>query len=217
MTDLVVACVFTHDKTRANYHGVDCTYTREYPDKLRSMVARHLTVPHRFVCLAEKVERDYDVQLTEVWPHWWCKISLFDHFRGPTLYFDLDTVIVGNIDWMVVPKRRFAAWWYDLKPSGYDHWCSAFMAWSGDFSYITKQFRQRSQELMQVYRGHPRKGDQAYITEHAGEVEDIEPKDRREIVQFPCRDIGNASLVYCSGGKKPHLYRDHPIVQEHWH
>jgi hypothetical protein len=33
---------------------------------------------------------------------WWYKMQLFnsDHFRGQLLYFDLDTVIVGNIDWI---------------------------------------------------------------------------------------------------------------------
>jgi hypothetical protein len=33
---------------------------------------------------------------------WWYKMQLFnpDHHSGPLLYFDLDTVIVDNIDWI---------------------------------------------------------------------------------------------------------------------
>jgi hypothetical protein len=33
---------------------------------------------------------------------WWYKMQLFNtnHYAGPLLYFDLDTVIVNNIDWI---------------------------------------------------------------------------------------------------------------------
>lgn len=217
---LTVACVFTRDRTRADYQGNDLTYTREYVDKLKSMVARHLTVPHRFVCLAEKVERGYDIQLERVWPSWWSKVELFACFSGPTLYLDLDTVITGNIDWMVVPGRPFAMWWYErLKPSGKPHWCSAFMAWDGDYSRLTRRFRRHSKAFMAHHKSHANgKGDQGYIadamTADGVEIADIAAGHEDKIGTLKLN--ADAPLLYFSGGKKPHLARQHPIVEEHW-
>ena len=95
------ACVIHGD-------GYDFTYV----DRLYNMLSRHVTrgirlhvytEPSRTVP-AHMVRHD----LTE-WAgisgrksSWWYKMQLFNtqHHRGPLLYFDLDTVIVDNIDWI---------------------------------------------------------------------------------------------------------------------
>lgn len=85
-------------------------YNAKWVDKLQRAVARHLTVPHEFVCLS-----DVDVPCTRVplqhgWPGWWSKIELFRPgvIVGPTLYLDLDTVLVGNIDALASFEEDFA-------------------------------------------------------------------------------------------------------------
>jgi hypothetical protein len=92
-------------------HGSGYDFT--YVDRLYSMLNRHLSRGARLhvyteasrVVPAHMIRHD----LTE-WPgvsgrkrSWWYKMQLFnsDHFAGQLLYFDLDTVIVDNIDWMV--------------------------------------------------------------------------------------------------------------------
>lgn len=214
---LTVACVLTHDQSRANYHGANCTFTREYPDKLKSMVARHLTIPHTFVCLTDRPERDYDLPLREVWPSWWCKMSMYEVFTGPTLYLDLDTLIVGDISWMVKPGRPFAMWRYTLK-EGRDHWCSAFQAWNGDHSFLTRAFRANAREAMSAHKSHAAgKGDQGFVAAmmklHGLPIADIAEDHEGEIgtLGHPGR-----SLVYMSGSRKPHLLREHPLVEMHW-
>ena len=84
-----------------------------YVDRLYNMLNRHLS---RGARLHVYTEASRDVpghlirhDLTE-WPgvsgrkrSWWYKMQLFnsDHFQGQLLYFDLDTVIVNNLDWIV--------------------------------------------------------------------------------------------------------------------
>lgn len=88
-------------------------YTAEYVARLGRMVARHLPLKHRFVCLTDQVNSVYQacqsvgVQCDTIraaapvglFP-WWAKLQLFkprlidgDRF----LYLDIDTVIVGDI------------------------------------------------------------------------------------------------------------------------
>ena len=92
-------------------HGSGYDFT--YVDRLYSMLNRHLTRGARLHVYTEAsravpahmVRHD----LTE-WPgvsgrkrSWWYKMQLFNpaHFSGQLLYFDLDTVIVSNIDWII--------------------------------------------------------------------------------------------------------------------
>jgi len=101
-TGVDVACVI---------HGTG--YDWRYVDNLYSMCRRHLTGELRFHVYTE---HDRSVPphmikhcLTE-WPgitgprrSWWYKLQLFnpDHYTGDLLYFDLDMVILQNIDWIV--------------------------------------------------------------------------------------------------------------------
>ena len=90
-------------------HGTAYSWT--YVERLYNMLNRHITTGIR---LHVYTEADRPVpepmikhELT-TWPipspkrSWWYKIQLFNpaHHAGPLLYFDLDTVIVGNIDWI---------------------------------------------------------------------------------------------------------------------
>ena len=85
-------------------------YGREYVERLRNMVARHLTVPYEFFCLTDD-QHPIDSVTSIVRPHagyakgWWHKVHMFDpglNLRGRVLYFDLDIVIHNNIDKLVL-------------------------------------------------------------------------------------------------------------------
>lgn len=87
-------------------------YGPEYVDKLHSMVQRHLSLPHRFVCLTD--DRAGIDPATECRPlpaielpgvpsfSGWRKLSSFspelNDLGGPILFLDLDLVITDNID-----------------------------------------------------------------------------------------------------------------------
>jgi hypothetical protein len=94
-------------------------YGPEYVDTLQRMVARHLSRPHRFVCMTDdaagidgasvevlpipKVGFDeFDERKPWTFGHGWLKLTSFANplhdLRGPTLFLDLDIVIVDALD-----------------------------------------------------------------------------------------------------------------------
>jgi hypothetical protein len=68
------------------------------------MIERNTTVPHKFVCFSDReLEGIRTVKLIPGYKGWWNKMQLFNtDFRlsNRVVYFDLDTLIVDNIDWL---------------------------------------------------------------------------------------------------------------------
>lgn len=95
---LTVACVLRVD-------GV-CDFNADYVAKLKRGVERNLTVPYRFVCLSNVDVPCERIDLSHDWRGWWAKLELFrPDIEGRILYFDLDTVIVGNLDEMASVEK----------------------------------------------------------------------------------------------------------------
>lgn len=90
----------------------DVLYPWEYVDKLYRGLQRNLSVPVRMHVYTEDdrpVPEPMIKHVLEEWPgvrgpkrSWWYKLQLFNTklFAGNLMYFDLDTVITGNIDWI---------------------------------------------------------------------------------------------------------------------
>ena len=86
-------------------------YPAEYVNRLRSMVSRHLSSPYRFVCLTDDpygVEGE-TIPLDSELQGWWHKLTLFrpDPYgmKGKILFLDLDSVIVGSLDEMLMDVK----------------------------------------------------------------------------------------------------------------
>jgi hypothetical protein len=87
-------------------HGTK--YGPEYVNKLYNMVQRHLTIPHNFICFTEdskKIDANVIIKPLPDRPEitgWWWKTYIFQmgHFdtKDTNLFFDLDMVIISNID-----------------------------------------------------------------------------------------------------------------------
>ena len=102
-------------------------YGPDYVNRLRSMVRRNLALPHRFVCLTDdRVGIDADIETFDIpavgipdfdtrapWAkaHGWLKVTSFAEtlydLSGPTLFIDLDVVIVGDIGRFFEPPGDF--------------------------------------------------------------------------------------------------------------
>lgn len=137
---ITVACV-----NHGNYLGRG----QEYVDKMRSMVSRHLSQPHEFVCLQDEGESG-----------WWSKIELFrpGRFKGRVLYLDLDSVVTGSLDELVAQVGIV-----DLSDWGWPTHtlCSTVMVWdAGEHEDVYTEFEP---PCMQSYRG-----DQDWITAIGG-------------------------------------------------
>jgi hypothetical protein len=94
-------------------HGTK--YNEIHVNRLYSMVKRHLTIPCKFHCFTENpTNLNPDINVITLPYHtniegWWWKTYIFskEHFNNSSvnLYFDLDMVIVNNIDKLVNYKQ----------------------------------------------------------------------------------------------------------------
>jgi len=144
-------------------------YTKDYVEKLRNMVRRHLTVPYELVCLTDD-QHPIDGVRSIVQPHagyqkgWWHKVHMFDpslNLKGRVLYFDLDVVIHNNIDKLVLGyenkflgirdfNRKFNPSWSILN--------SSVMSWpAGLHPDIYTVFKNDTKKAMKLH------GDQDWI------------------------------------------------------
>lgn len=146
-------------------------YNAEWVRKLRDGVARNLTLPHRFVCLTDMVSAVEAagveaIELPEPYPGWWSKICLWHPsagLTGRTLYFDLDTVVVGSLNQIAAYPHRFTMAHEFYRPTLL---CSTAMAWQGDYSFIHQAFAANPTGLARRYDAmlpSGRIGDQAFI------------------------------------------------------
>lgn len=179
---LTVACVY---KTG----GV---YSPEYVKRLKEGVDKHL-FGHDFVCLSDADVPCDRIPLENDWAGWWSKIELF-RLKGKVLYFDLDTVITGDLTEIAEYPHKFTMlsdFYYPEKLA------SGVMAWDGDYSRIYTEYEHGSQ-----YPGH---GDQGYISSKvkADRFQDI---FGRQIVsrKRPNMRNSNERVVCFHGDPRPH-------------
>lgn len=91
---LTIACVRTGTK-----------YGPEYVERLRAGVARHLSRPHRFVCLTDRPADLPGIDVVDISAFglkgWWGKMALLDFASRSSdrvIFFDLDMVMCGPLD-----------------------------------------------------------------------------------------------------------------------
>lgn len=76
-------------------------YDDYYPQRLAREVKKYLSLPHRFICIADHpIDRVITMPPPTDYPGWWGKIGLFKPGVATTvnLWLDLDVVITGPLD-----------------------------------------------------------------------------------------------------------------------
>lgn len=144
-------------------------YGREYVERLRDMVSRHITVPYEFACLTDDQHPIEGVR-TIYQPNsnyqkgWWHKVHMFDPnlpLAGRILYFDLDVVICNNIDKLTAFKSDSFVGIHDFNRRFYPSWIylnSSVLAWNhGSESYIWHRFKEKPSDAQRL------QGDQDWI------------------------------------------------------
>lgn len=221
-------------------------YPWTYVERLYNMLNRNISVGIRFHVYTESsrsvppnwIKHNLvDWKIAGPKKAWWYKMQLFDpkHHAGPLLYFDLDTVIVDNIDWIwQLPLnyfwsiRDFKCLWrsthYGIN--------SSIMWWDTlKFQEVWETFsKQHLQTVMRKNRG-----DQDFLTQtinknhrHFFESDRIKSwrwqaldggfDFSRRMYKTPgtgtCIDNRTSVLIF-HGDPKPHEIEDLKIVQ-HW-
>jgi len=234
--------------------GIDCAcvihgdvYSWEYVEKLYSALQRNFSVPvtlHVFTEQSRPVPAHMVKHALEDWPNikgakkaWWYKMQLFNqkHFQGQLLYFDLDVVITGSLDWILGLSSDYFWTIHDFRFLWKPNWTgmnSSVMYWdTSKWNQIWTDFAEKTVD--NVSKQHP--GDQDYI----GSV--ITENHRRffnkkfvKSWRWEVKDGGldmttrayrkpnagssllpETSIVVFHGNPKPHQIQD-SVITTHW-
>lgn len=167
-------------------------YDATWVVRLQAMVAKHLPIEHRFVCLSDVHVPCERIPLEHDWPGWWSKVELFK-LSGPVLFLDLDTAIVGDLSDIAVHAMcsRFTML-RDFYAPG--HFGSGVMAWGGEPpAGLYGSFTLNPEAMIRAKRA--RMGDQAFIEEtYKGVIDGWQDILPGQIVSYK---------VHCPGGVVP--------------
>ena len=157
--------------------SIDCAcvihsngYDWSYVENLYNMLQRNFSYPVNLHVFTEPLRSVPDHMIKHElfdWPgvsgprqSWWYKLQMFDsqHFSGQMLYFDLDVVITGNLDWILGLNPRFLWTIKDFKNLFQPLWTgmnSSVMYWNtAKYHWVWNSFNSRGlEENMQKYRG----------------------------------------------------------------
>jgi hypothetical protein len=186
-------------------------FTDEYVYRLREGVAKHCHAPHRFVVLTNERFEDFEtVRFEQNWPGWWGKLELFrpDLFVGQVAYFDLDTMIVGDITDIVSQPQDFAM----LRDMYGKHRVnSAMMVWNADADWSHLYGTFHVGRIAEYSESMEKWGDQGWISDHLADspvrLQDQFP-DRLVSYKVDVKKQGRvpkgASVVVFHGKPRPH-------------
>lgn len=136
---------------------------------------------------------------------------------GQSLYFDLDTVIIGNIDFMADYEGKFASL-YDWGSSHLRHTvASGIMSFNAaGAAEIWKEWMTKPDIWMQAYRG-----DQEWLNDHGPQPFYFNEAFPNSIASYKYhilhRGIKSEKVIAFHGFPRPHQV-DHPPewLTEHW-
>lgn len=207
MVPLTVVCVYSPG----------AGFTDEYVTRLKSAVEKNCSVPHRFVCITNSNLANVEtIKRATAWRNWWIKLELFRPglFKGPVVYFDLDTLILNDITDILTYPHDFSCptnW-----KGGETHISSAIMAWDGreDLSHIYGGFH--TSMIIEYEQQWTRWGDQGFIQDtlsrpftslqrlFPGRIVHYKSHCIGTTKEFPGKAPKGASIVCFSGTPRPH-------------
>lgn len=159
---LTVVCVLWVSKDQQPYKGRSYNWT--WVDYLYRAVQKHLTIPHRFICLSNcpglpKNPNIEIISLKHNWPAWWSKIECFrpDIPGDRFLYIDLDNIPIASLDDLVTMDSPFIGINPNIaddnqwnKPGRINGIASGVMVWDKDYFPIYSFF---TEQHMNIYHG----------------------------------------------------------------
>lgn len=171
----------------------------EYVNILHAAVERHLTVPHKFVCFTDNPTGINCETRPIKGDGWFAKLYLFKEFtEGKVIFFDLDTLIVDNINFMAKFNGKFAILRDFYRPKGYG---SGVMMWRGGFGHeITDSYEADGCPMVNG-------GDQIYIESKVKKAKLLQDLYPNKIVSYKAHAMtgkpDKAAIVAFHGYPKP--------------
>lgn len=154
-------------------------YSAKDVNILNSMVKRHLTIPHRFVCLTDDtkdIDRDIECfplpKITvpkEKDGSPWRKLGMFsekiENLKGKALFLDLDIVIIANIDSLFDYSDKFTIienWTQKGRGIGNS---SVYCFELGEYSYVLDYYNKNIEEVTNEFDN-----EQIYLSKKIGDI-----------------------------------------------
>lgn len=222
-------------------------FNLEYVFKLLRAVERTVSQKHSFVVLSdlymppkgdpmwnglEGTDIDWQPLRSDL-PGWWSKMELF-RIPGPVLYFDLDTVLTGNIDDLCDAVQSLDGEMLMLKGFRHGDVASGIMGWNGNKLWLTERFLEARHSAKFIYIKYALRmkmgsiffrGDQEWLSENlnlrdtpivfAQDVIDGIYSYKRHIARGGLRK--NAKIICFHGLPRPHELIPPPDwMKEHW-
>lgn len=240
MSDLVIACYWWEPDPGSKFAA---PYTPYDVRRLQKMVARHLTVPHRFVCITDQKHRfDDDTDIHAIPIDWathkpgTCFVRLMTfHPEGRTLFgadrilqLDLDTLIVGNIDHLVSRPEPVVLWknptWRPERPGRSLYNTSVLFHRCGTMPRVWEVFLAADKRV-------PAKDDQWYLSALLGSTAPTFDGEHDGVYRLARDDTpgsgvdgalpNNACIVTFPGSEgkpdRPEILARNPWIAEHRH
>lgn len=216
-------------------------YKPEHVAVLASMFRRHLSAPHRFVCItdvpgdfgrgvdvvptppAAQALGDYRTPEAPEFPSCYRRLWMFSEearcLGERVLLVDIDLVLTANIDHLVDRDDSFVGW-VPRQPWGHGPRLAGglYLMTTGSCTEVFEQFN--GQPAIDAARGAGFRGsDQAWISYQLADKVVVWPDDAGI---YSIRDLGSrlprdASLVQFNGPGKPWQLSAPEWAVEHWH
>ena len=235
MSDFVtVVCFQWFDPNGRHNHLY--TYDAQYVNKLQSMLARHLSLPHELVCVTD-IPEEYlhpDIRVVPTpaevkdWPGMLRRLVIFredapELFGKRILLMDLDVVILRDITPLVDRPEDFVAWeprlYYALNGE-YSRYNTGFMLMdAGARPQVWDEFSldRATRELGAKHEGVI--DEQSWITHILGPDEAVWPWDGDVRSVRATLDPQSARIVFFNGPRAPGMpamQAESPCIVEHW-
>ena len=201
-------------------------YGPEYVDRLRKGVTKHLSMPHRFLCVGEDIPIE-DPHLLEVRDGCYARLRMFDpHWQvrngiDRLICLDLDMVVTGPLHPLFDRPDPFM-----ILHGGHFNPCpfngSVMMINRGARPEVWNDFSIEKAERVATRGGEWRGSDQTWIADVAPDASGWSWRDGIFAWQKPGWPKGEglpstARLVAFPGKVDPSQLRKVPWVKEHWH
>ena len=191
----------------------------EYVNKLYNSIIRNTTIPINFICFTDNdkgVICETRPFIEEV-PDWWYIIGLHnpEHgFVGQTIYLDLDTVILKNIDDILSLDTDFAILRDYYRPNGLQ---TAMISWKpSKTQYIWEKFKN-----YKINSKNQQGGTNGFIERNVDKnkidiYQDIFPEQmlsyKVNIRNKNLSSLDKARMVFFHGLPRPHEVKDNWLI-----
>jgi hypothetical protein len=198
-------------------------YNSVYVNRLFNMIDRHLTIPHRNICFTNTPNGiDKRINIIPLHSEWMYKnlkkAIQFDQSNpidGRILSFDLDNVIISNIDHYAREKSKFIICEaVSQKRKGKSG--GNFMAFnSNSMNYIWDELTTNYDYYEKKTQGYER-----FLFDLLIEEMDFWPKGeiisyRHQFKQGKFEDLSKVKMIWCHGNPQLHEMTD-SIVKDNW-